>query len=96
MYAKQSRIETTSGAFNKAYLVDTLDDLIVRIVPKTLFNTVNQTLHIGKEYGFFINTEQKDNYFTSTVLVFDIELNANLNVTNGVIDSTIKPIFQYN
>ncbi len=54
------------------------DDDIVQIVPKQLFSVVGDNLHIGDEYGFFIHTENKETYYKSTVLVFDVELNSNL------------------
>lgn len=72
LYATKSKLEKDSVSNNKVHLINAGDDDVIEIVPKQLFGTVNKTLHIGKEYGFFINTESKENYFTSTVLVFDI------------------------
>ncbi len=96
LYATKSKLEKDSVANNKAHLINAGDDDVIEIVPRQLFGTVNKTLHIGKEYGFFINTESKENYFTSTVLVFDIDLNTNLNANKDAIILTVKPIFQYN
>ena len=57
------------------------DDPIVDIVPKEYFYTENQTLKIGTEYGFFINTVKTGNKnYLATVLVFDITLNLDLTV----------------
>ena len=96
LYATKSKLEKDSVANNKAHLINAGDDDVIEIVPRQLFGTVNKTLHIGKEYGFFINTENKGNYLFSTVLVFDIELNTNLNANKDAIILTVKPIFQYN
>ena len=35
----------------------TTDDAIVKIVPKEYFKTPGDTLYIGREYGFYIHTE---------------------------------------
>ncbi len=96
LYATKSKLEKDSVANNKAHLINAGDDDVIEIVPRQLFGTVNKTLHIGKDYGFFINTENKGNYLFSTVLVFDIELNTNLNANKDAIILTVKPIFQYN
>lgn len=38
-------------------LYTTTDDAIVKIVPKAYFMTPGDTLYIGREYGFYIHTE---------------------------------------
>ena len=58
-------------------LYTTTDDAIVKIVPKAYFMTPGDTLYIGREYGFYIHTENcadiaGSNNMYSTVLVFDI------------------------
>jgi len=90
LYATKSKLEKDSVANNKAHLINAGDDDVIEIVPRQLFGTVNKTLHIGKDYGFFINTENKGNYLFSTVLVFDIELNTNLNANKDTIILTVK------
>lgn len=84
------------------------DDDIVKFVPKELFKKSGQELHIGKQYGFYINTseiacvESKlppiDNYYPdaiqSTVLLFKINLNKNLIQTKSYLSIEIEPIFQ--
>lgn len=54
----------------------TIDDPIVRIVPKSLFFSPCKKIIIGSEYGFFIYTyysSEGRGYYESDVLVFDIE-----------------------
>lgn len=60
------------------------DDPIVQIVPKELFKTANDGIvEIGKEYGFFIKTDEVvDGVYVSTISVFDI--------TNKVKDEEVK------
>lgn len=58
-------------------LYTTTDDAIVKIVPKAYFMTPGDTLYIGREYGFYIHTENcadiaGSNNMYSTVLVFDM------------------------
>ena len=52
------------------------DDPIVEIVPRELFTKEGQTLYIGREYGFFIDTTSHENTspdsLYSTVLLFDL------------------------
>lgn len=72
------------------------DDPIINIVPKEYFYTENQTLKIGTEYGFFINTVKTENKnYLSTVLVFDITLNSDLETTFDRVIVDVSPIFQY-
>lgn len=75
------------------------DDPIVQIVPKSLFATSGEYLHIGKEYGFFIKTEGDawgdSNNKKSQVLVFDITTNMTDPKNPDVISVSIEPLFQY-
>ena len=73
------------------------DNAIVQIVPKELFNLVGDHLYIGKEYGFFIHTEELKPYpnKVSTVLIFDIIMeNLDLNNDSGIVKVTVEPIIQ--
>lgn len=73
------------------------DNAITRIVPKMLFQTVGDYLHIGKEYGFFIHTENISNSHNklSTVLIFDIiTSNTDLEQNGGVVEVSVEPIIQ--
>ena len=64
----------------------------MQIVPKDLFCKADTTLHIGKEYGIFINTTNEADYYASTVLVFDININTDLQATNDTIILSVKQI----
>lgn len=50
------------------------DNDIVNIIPKDLFYTIGSYHYIGKEYGFYINTEIATGwyYYRSYVVVYDI------------------------
>ncbi len=84
---------------NEEYFVidSNADDLIVNIVPKQFFSSDTNKLMIGQEYGFYINTIYDNNLkaYVSTVLVFDININANLNETIDKVITQIMPIFEY-
>ena len=71
------------------------DDPIVSIIPKNLFYTVGSELVIGKEYGYYINTSTVETNYVSTVMVFDITVDSNLELTTDRIFVTIKPLFEY-
>lgn len=71
------------------------DDPITGVVPKELFSKVGSTLHIGKEYGFFINTENLEDNYLSNVLVFDIITNTDFVETVDRVVISVSPIFQY-
>ena len=72
------------------------NDPIIEIVPKSLFMAEGQTLFIGREYGFFINTENdsRSNILHSTVLLFDITNQTNLPQTNDRLLFTVKVLFE--
>lgn len=86
----------------------TADDPIVQIVPKSLFATEGEYLHIGKEYGFFVKTKA-DSYESLTystvdpynknveVLVFDITTDTDIYDPQNpdLITVRIEPLFQY-
>lgn len=72
------------------------DHPIVNVIPKQLFNTTGNHLHIGKEYGFFVNTVENTTIGgkLSTVVVFEINTTGlDLN-NNGIFAVEVKPIFQ--
>ncbi len=53
----------------------TIDDRIVRIVPKELFFIAGEHFYIGKEYGFFVKVVRKMAFgvsYETDVLVFDV------------------------
>ncbi|MDR3318512.1 MAG: hypothetical protein LBS99_03670, partial [Clostridiales bacterium] len=76
------------------------DDPIIRIIPRRLFERRGTYLHIGREYGFYVETTQLDdtNIYEnkSVVLVFDI---IKYPLNNGNYPSQyaieIKPVFEY-
>ncbi len=96
LYATNAKITAKDIPNGKLILEGTADDDIVQIVPKDLFCKADTTLHIGKEYGIFINTTNEADYYASTVLVFDININTDLQATNDTIILSVKQIFQYN
>ncbi|MDR2828258.1 MAG: hypothetical protein LBV51_02425 [Acholeplasmatales bacterium] len=73
------------------------DDPIVKIIPRQFFEHVGTYLHIGREYGIFVNTQSlSSNANVSTAFVFDITkypVNNNNYPSQYVI--TIEPTFQY-
>ena len=74
----------------------TNDDPIVEIVPKSYFTSICNELIIGKEYGFYINTRfGETGFYISSVLVFDINTNTDLDATIDRVIIQIKPIFQF-
>ena len=50
------------------------DDAIVNIIPRNLFITPGIYSYVGKEYGFFIKTENVGGEILSTYMVFDIDV----------------------
>lgn len=75
------------------------DDPITKIIPRQIFERRGTYLHIGREYGFFVNTRQLGSFVyenMSVVLVFDIikyPLNNSNYPSQFVIE--IRPIFEY-
>ena len=69
------------------------DDNIVKIIPKELFTYANQKLYIGKEYGFYINTEVNNNYNLSTVIIIDVIHSEQVN-NDYSLSVTLKPLIQ--
>lgn len=81
-------------------LYTTTDDAIVKIVPKAYFMTPGDTLYIGREYGFYIHTENcadiaGSNNMYSTVLVFDVvnSLDMAANLDTAIIK--VEVVLQY-
>ncbi len=72
-----------------------VDDSIVEIVPKQLFFEVGSDIYMGEEYGFFIKTTNNDANYMSTVMVFDITTETNLEETIDKAIVSVAPIFQY-
>lgn len=78
----------------------TQEDYIVQIVPKELFKTPGTYTHIGREYGFFIDTkafseEYCPNNRYSTVIVFDIENNTDMALTKNRPEIKVDVLFQF-
>jgi len=71
------------------------DDKITDIVPRNLFTFQNTTGHIGKEYGYYINTIVYETYNISTVIIFDISTNFDLLNNNDEINIEVKTLFQF-
>ncbi len=81
-----------------AYVINesSTSDYIVEIIPYTYFYEEIEALEIGNEYGFYIKTTKEENYYTSKVLVFDIEKDLNLIENNDRINYSITVLFNYN
>lgn len=105
-----SSLHHSTVSWNGTKYTVTEDDPIVQIVPKSLFVTKGEYLHIGKEYGFFVKTtadtyrsvhttsDTVDPYNNNVeVLVFDITTNTNIkDVQNpDLITVKVEPLFQY-
>ncbi len=96
LYGTKGKIVENPDNTANLILSGSTDDDIVQIVPKLYFNTIGTNMHMGEEYGFFINTTQMDSCYFSTVMVFDIEVNLNLVETIDNIVINVSPLFQYN
>lgn len=76
------------------------DDAIVKIVPKANFMTPGDTLYIGREYGFFIHTENcadiagSSNMY-STVMVFDIVNSLDMVENLDKAITKVEVLYQY-
>lgn len=72
------------------------DNPIVDFVPKELFQTEGKTFYIGKEYGFIVDTFYLEypKELHSIVMLFDIEINDELQETYDHLLITVKPVFQ--
>lgn len=78
----------------------TTDDAIVKIVPKAYFMTPGDTLYVGKEYGFYIHTENcadiaGSNNMYSTVMVFDIVNSVDMVVNLDTAITKVEVLYQY-
>lgn len=71
------------------------DDPIVKIIPKKELTEIGQKLKIGREYGYFVDTNRESNYLISTVLVFDVMTNTDLLNNNDRVSVTVMPLYQY-
>jgi|GEM_PF-3378863 len=93
-HARRGRIESNRNYFSE-WLVNFsyADDAIVSMVPRELFRRENQTLHIGRYYGFFISTTPMYDNFRSTVMVFDITNTIEIPSPNNIA-IRVQPIFQ--
>lgn len=70
------------------------DNAITKIIPKELFANNGNYLYIGKEYGFFVKTEDFQSNKKSIVLVFEINTEG-LDLQNaGMFSIEVKPLFQ--
>lgn len=85
--------EYYAGGYTYQFFSNTsIDDPIINIIPKQYFYTVGTQLKIGKEYGFYILTEDIRDYFYSVAMVFDISFEFD---NNGKIIISVKPLFTY-
>lgn len=106
----QEDLIATTVTINNFKLTVNEDDPIINIIPKDLFFEEGKHLYIGREYGFFINTEKQrheylfgsvwnanfsNNNKISTVLVFDITTLDNFADTIDEFIVKVSPIFQY-
>lgn len=77
-----------------------VDDVITKIVPKQFFMTAGNELYIGREYGFFIHTENcadiagSSNMY-STVLVFDIDNVTDMVANKDTAVTKVTVLYQY-
>lgn len=108
LYAEDMEVNFNN---NNIVLTNLEDDAIVQIVPKELFSQIGNHIYIGKEYGFFIKTQEQiyehqdeqngwqsqvsNKNYKSTVIVFDIITELDLIATVDQIIVTVKPLFQY-
>lgn len=67
------------------------DDPIVLIIPKQIFWSVNSGTYIGKEYGFYFNTIEQNNFFNTDIFVFDFVTSSNL--LTGEFFYKVVPLF---
>ncbi len=71
------------------------DDNITKIIPKEYFTSVCEELYIGKEYGFYINTNYEPNnnttFLRNTVILIDVVPIAN---QISLIDIKLTPLVQ--
>lgn len=107
LYGQSVVISNTSGLFmnNCVYnysgnlnLVAGIygDDNITRIIPEELFANSGSTLYIGEEYGFYIDTVSQTSLInSSTVLVFDITNQPDININNTRPNFKVEVLFQY-
>lgn len=94
-YGKNAPIEYTS--YSSATILG--DDDIVKIIPKELFSKEGIVQHIGKEYGFFIETKrmrEDGDQLVSTVIIMDVKNENNMLSDSSISHLKIKvsPIFQ--
>ena len=85
------------GTDSQVYLTASGNDPIVEIIPEELFTAEGQTLYIGREYGFYIQTERRNSdsdILYSTVLVFDIVNETNLDETSDRLIFNVKVLFE--
>ena len=87
------------------YIIPSTDDPIVNFVPKELFGKINTTLHVGRHYGFYIETVKVDFFsalsptydpdgFQSIVMLFTVDVSNDLIESKSHLKYRITPIFQ--
>lgn len=87
---------STQELFKYTTLNNGNDDPIVEIVPKSYFTNIGSETVVGDQYGFYIKTIQGGIGFNvSTVMVFDITAQTDLQQTIDRVIVELKPIFQY-
>ena len=99
-YAEMRTIPNITYKDTDLVLNTTTDDVIVKIVPKGYFMSSGDNLYIGKEYGFFIHTEQCANIagannMYSTVVVFDIINSLNMVESKDIATTEVEVLYQY-
>ncbi|MFR5061930.1 MAG: InlB B-repeat-containing protein [Christensenellales bacterium] len=92
-YAKN--VYTDWGNNKKIFIQDS--DAIEQIIPSELFKSEGKTLHIGKEYGFFIDCRNPVSYSTvllSTVIIIKLDYNNDMLSAASHLKFKLCPIFQ--
>lgn len=91
LYRSQARV-------NRNKLEISGDDPIVNIIPREYFRLKGEHFYLGKEYGFFVNTQNQvfnSGNRISEVLVFDVVTNNDFDKTTSKLIVRVEPIFQY-
>lgn len=96
LHAKKSKMLINQNDETSLKLELNGDDDISQIIPKQFFCITGDNLYFGKEYGFFISTKEIENYYRSTVLVFNIDLDTNIVENKDTLILKVNTIFQYN
>lgn len=95
-YGKKATLERNHS--NKKIIIEDSDD-IIKIIPMYLFKVEGITQHIGKQYGFFIETRKPINssdMLLSTVVIIKVNNSDNMYSPDSKshLKIELKPIFQ--